>query len=128
MRYMLLFLIVIPAIEIAVLIQSGRIIGAFPTVLMIIATGIIGAYLAKQQGLEVIRKAQEQMRYGQLPGDALLDGVCILIGGTLLLSPGFVTDLIGLVLLLPPTRRFIKPLLLKLIRNMMNKGRFTIIR
>ncbi|MDQ0220081.1 membrane protein FxsA [Peribacillus cavernae] len=128
MRYLLLLLIVIPAVEIAVLLLSGRTIGVWPTLLLIISTGLIGAFLAKQQGLETLRKAQEQMRYGQLPGDALLDGICILIGGTFLLTPGFVSDLIGLVLLLPPTRKIIKPVLLKMIRNMIDKRKITIIR
>jgi UPF0716 protein FxsA len=128
MKYLLLFLIAMPAAEIAVLLLSGNTIGVWPTVLLIILTGIIGAYLAKQQGLETLRKAQEQMRYGQLPGDALLDGICILIGGTFLLTPGFVSDIIGLLLLLPPTRKIIKPLLLRMIRNMIDKKKITIIR
>lgn len=128
MKYFFLLIIALPAVEIAVLLLSGQTIGVWPTILLIFLTGVIGSYLAKQQGLETIKKAQDQMSYGQLPGDALLDGICVLVGGTLLLTPGFVTDLIGLILLLPPTRKIIKPLMLKMIKNMIDKRKITIIR
>ncbi|UII55156.1 membrane protein FxsA [Cytobacillus spongiae] len=128
MRYLLLLLIIIPASEIGILLLSGKTIGVWPTLLMIIFTGILGAYLAKKQGLETIRKAQEQMQYGQIPGDAILDGICILIGGTVLLTPGFITDALGFLLLAPPTRKFFKMLLIKGLKNWMNRGRITIIR
>ncbi|WP_153123964.1 FxsA family protein [Peribacillus tepidiphilus] len=128
MRYLLLFLIIIPALEIGVLLYSGKTIGVIPTILLIIATGIAGAYLAKQQGLETIRKAQQQISYGKMPGDALIDGICILVGGCLLLTPGFITDLIGFILLLPPTRIVVKPFIKRMFRSMINKGNLTIIR
>ncbi|RFU67733.1 FxsA family protein [Bacillus sp. V59.32b] len=128
MKYFFLLIIAMPALEIAVLLLSGQTIGVWPTILLIILTGVIGTYLAKQQGLETIKKAQEQMRYGQLPGDALLDGICVLVGGTLLLTPGFISDLLGLILLLPPTRKVIKPMILKMIKNMIDKRKITIIR
>lgn len=128
MRYFMLLLIALPAIEISVLLLTGKTIGFWPTLLLMISTGVIGAYLAKQQGYETLRKAQEQMRYGQVPGDALLDGICVLVGGTLLLTPGFVSDIMGLFLLLPPTRKIIKPILMKIIRNMIDKRNITIIR
>ncbi len=128
MRYLILLLIIVPAAEIAFLLLSGRTIGIFPTILLIIFTGIIGSYLAKKQGLETIRKAQEQLRFGRMPGEEILDGICIIIGGTLLLSPGFITDVFGLLLLLPPTRVYFKKLLTRILRNWMNKGRITIIK
>lgn len=128
MKYFMLLLIALPAIEISVLLLTGKTIGFWPTLLLMISTGVIGAYLAKQQGLETLRKAQEQMRYGQVPGDALLDGICVLVGGTLLLTPGFVSDIMGLFLLLPPTRKIIKPILMKIIRNMIDKRNIKIIR
>ncbi|RFU70738.1 membrane protein FxsA [Peribacillus saganii] len=128
MRYLLLILIIVPALEICTLLLSGRTIGFFPTIFLIIATGIAGAYLAKKQGMETIRNAQFQMRTGQIPGEALLDGICILAGACFLLTPGFITDAIGFFLLLPPTRKMIKPLLLKLIRNRMIDKNITIIR
>lgn len=128
MRYLILLLIIVPAAEIAFLLLSGRTIGIFPTILLIILTGILGSYLAKKQGLETIRKAQEQLQFGRMPGEEILDGICIIIGGTLLLSPGFLTDVFGLFLLLPPTRVYSKKLLTKLLRNWMNNGRITIIK
>jgi UPF0716 protein FxsA len=128
MRYLLLLLIIIPAGEIAFLMVSGRMIGIFPTIALIILTGVVGAYLAKKQGLETIRKAQEQLRFGNMPGEEIMDGICIIFGGALLLAPGFITDFMGLLLLLPPTRVFFKRLLGKLFMNWMNKGKITIIR
>lgn len=128
MRVFIFFLIVVPAIEIGILLLSGKTIGAIPTVLLIILTGILGAWLAKKQGIETIRKAQQQMQYAQIPSDAILDGLCILIGGTLLLTPGFITDAIGIFLLLPISRNKIKPFLLKIIRKMIDRNKVTIIR
>lgn len=128
MRYILLLLIIIPAGEIGILLFSGRTIGIIPTILLIILTGVIGAYLAKQQGLETIRKAQEQIRHGRMPGDTILDGICILIGGTLLLTPGFITDLVGFLLLAPPTRIYFKALLIRIFQKWINNGNITIIR
>ncbi|APH04105.1 FxsA family protein [Bacillus weihaiensis] len=128
MRLLMLLIIVIPALEIGVLIFSGRTIGAIPTILLIILTGVLGAWLAKQQGLETLRNAQQQMQFGQIPGAAIIDGLCILVGGLLLLTPGFITDTTGFLLLIPFTRNKIKPLLLKFIKNMIDKNQITIIR
>lgn len=128
MRLLMLLIIVIPALEIGVLILSGKTIGTISTVLLIILTGVVGAWLAKQQGLEALRNVQQQMQYGQIPGGAIIDGLCILIGGLLLLTPGFITDTVGFLLLIPITRNKIKPILLSAIRRIMEKNRFTIIR
>ncbi|WP_042357672.1 FxsA family protein [Bacillus rubiinfantis] len=128
MRYFFLLLIAIPAAEIAVLLLSGKTIGVWPTLLLILATGVIGAYLAKREGLQTIRNAQEQLRHGQIPGSAVLDGICILIGGVLLLTPGFVTDIVGFFLLFPPTRKFVKLLMLGYIKKRIERGNFKIIR
>ncbi|PLR81483.1 membrane protein FxsA [Bacillus canaveralius] len=128
MRFILLLVIIIPAAEIAVLMLSGQILGVWPTIFLILFTGVLGAYLAKKQGLQTIRRIQEQLRYGQLPGDALLDGGCVLIGGTLLLTPGFITDVAGLLLLAPPTRKVLKIYLLKAFKKWIDKGHVTIIR
>lgn len=128
MRYILLLLILIPASEIALLMLSGKTLGIWATIGLIILTGIIGAYLAKQQGLDTIRRAQEQLQRGQMPSEVLLDGICIIIGGTLLLTPGFITDVLGFLLLVPFTRTFFKMLLMKAFQNWMNKGKIKIIR
>ncbi|MCC5801283.1 FxsA family protein [Rossellomorea vietnamensis] len=128
MRYMLLLLIIIPALEIGLLVLSGQAIGLVPTVLLIITTGILGAYLAKKQGIETIRKAQRDMQYGQMPGEAIMDGLCILVGGIVLLTPGFITDALGFLLLLPATRRMFKPFFYRLFKRLINKGNVIIYR
>jgi UPF0716 protein FxsA len=127
-RYILPLLIVVPALEIGILVLAGQVIGVVPTVLMIIATGVAGAYLAKKQGLEAIRRAQQDMQYAQFPGDVIIDGLCILVGGVLLLTPGFITDATGFLLLLPPTRKLFKPLIYKLFKRWFNKGNLIIYR
>jgi UPF0716 protein FxsA len=128
MRLLLILIIVIPALEIGVLLLSGKTIGVIPTVLLIILTGVVGAWLAKKQGIETFKKAQQQMQYGQIPGEAIIDGLCILVGGLFLFSPGFVTDLTGILLLFPKSRNLIKPVLLRIIRKMIDKNQITIIR
>jgi len=128
LRYILLLIIIIPAAEIGVLLLSGNLIGVWPTVAMILFTGILGAYLAKKQGLETIRKAQEQIRYGQVPREAILDSICVLTGGVLLLLPGFITDIAGLLLLAPPTRFYLKKLMIKVFRKWIDRNTITIIR
>jgi UPF0716 protein FxsA len=128
MRYLLLPIIIIPAIEISLLLLSGKTIGVLPTVFLILLTGVVGAYLAKKQGIATLKKAQEEMRHGSMPADAVLDGICILIGGTLLLTPGFVTDLLGFLMLVPQTRMFFKRILYRLFKNWMNRGTITVIR
>ncbi|MFI8575005.1 FxsA family protein [Rossellomorea aquimaris] len=128
MRYILLLLIIVPALEIGLLVLSGQAFGLIPTVLLIITTGILGAYLAKKQGMETLRKAQQDMQSGQLPGDAIIDGLCILVGGVVLLTPGFITDAIGFLLLLPPTRKIFKPFIYKLFKRWSNNGNVIIYR
>lgn len=128
MKYFFLFLVIVPAAEIGILLFSGQTIGVWPTILLIIFTGFLGAYLAKKQGLETIRRTQEQLRRGMMPGDAILDGISVLVGGTLLLTPGFVTDILGILLLAPPTRKFFKILMMKAFRNWIDKGNIKVIR
>jgi UPF0716 protein FxsA len=128
MRYLALLIIVIPAIDIGVLLLSGKTIGLFPTIAFIIFTGVLGAYLAKREGLQTIKRVQEQLSYGQIPGDSLLDGICILIGATLLLTPGFITDLFGFLLLFPPSRKPFKFLMINALRKRIEKGNIKIIK
>ncbi|TWI56988.1 FxsA family protein [Halalkalibacter nanhaiisediminis] len=125
-RLLLLLIIVVPALEIAVLILSGNVIGVWPTFLLIILTGIIGAWLAKKEGLQAIRLAQLQTQQGQLPNGVILDGICILIGGIFLLAPGFITDTIGFLLLIPQTRSIGKAFLIKIFNRMIKNGNFII--
>lgn len=128
MKYFLMFIIAMPVVEIIVFLLSGNLIGFWPTLFLIVATGLIGAYLAKRQGMETWKKAQEQIRYGMMPGNEIIDGICIFIGAALLLSPGLISDIMGLILVFPPTRNLLKPIVIRFIMNRMNKGKVTIIR
>ena len=128
MKILILIFILVPVAELGVLLFSGQTIGVWPTLILLIVTGLLGSYLAKKQGINTIRKVQEQIQFGRMPGNEILDGLCVLFGGILLLSPGFLTDILGLILLLPFTRTLIKPFILKLFRKWIDKNTFTIIR
>ena len=105
----LLFLfVVVPFVELYILIELGTRIGAMPTLGIVIITGIAGAALAKHQGLEVLRRIQTEMSYMQMPGDAMFDGVLVLVGGILLMTPGILTDITGFLLLIPFSRGLFK--------------------
>lgn len=99
----LLFLVV-PFVELFVLIQVGQLIGALPTIALLVIVSVVGAWLVKREGLGVVRRAQEQVRRGQVPATELVDGILILFAGALLLTPGFFTDLLGIALLIPVVR------------------------
>jgi UPF0716 protein FxsA len=128
MRYLFLLIIVIPTIDIGLLLLSGKTIGFWPTFAIILLTGVIGAYMAKREGMQTIKRAREQLQYGEIPGEAVLDGICIIIGGTLLITPGFVTDITGFLLLFPLTRKPFKYLLKTLWRRRIDKGNIKIIK
>lgn len=101
-----LFLIFVlaPLIELMILIEVGGIIGSAWTFIIIIATALIGTRLVKQQGFQTWANIQQEMATGQLPARSLFDGICILISGVLLITPGFITDTIGFLLVTPPFR------------------------
>lgn len=103
-RLALLFVIV-PVLELILLLQMGRWVGFWPTLGLVITTGLVGAVLARMEGLRVVLGARRELLSGRMPTDALLGGICVLIGGALLLTPGILTDLLGFSLLLPPSRR-----------------------
>jgi UPF0716 protein FxsA len=101
---LLLTLIGLPVLEIAVLIEAGSVFGLWPTIAAIILTALIGAYLFRTQGMRIIHELQATVNAGQTPLKAMLDGAGLLIAGTLLFLPGFVTDALGLVLFIPMLR------------------------
>ena len=107
LRLLLLFTIV-PLIELFVLVKLGTVIGVGPTVLIVICTGVLGAWLARWQGLGVLRRVSEDLSAGRLPADALIDGLLILIAGAVLLTPGLITDAIGFFLLVPQGRAVVR--------------------
>jgi UPF0716 protein FxsA len=124
-RILVILMIVVPAIEIWGIIKASQWIGGWQTFLLIIGTGGVGAFLAKREGLKVWNLARIRMSQGEIPGDAILDGLSIFAGGLLLLTPGFLTDTVGFLLVLPVSRFYIKKLLLKKIWRMMQNGTFS---
>lgn len=109
-RLFLLFLIV-PVVEIYLLLKAGSIIGAIPTVSILIVVSLVGAWLVRHQGVLVISRIQDELALGRLPAAELLDGALIFMGGLLLITPGFFTDFLSIFLLIPATRSLIKQLL-----------------
>ena len=108
MAKLLLLFIVVPAAELALLIEIGGRIGTVATLSLIVVTGVVGATLANQQGIRTLRAIQERLEQGQLPADALLDGVIILVAGALLVTPGILTDVVGFLCLVPAARSVVK--------------------
>lgn len=104
-RILLLLFIAIPLLEIYLLIQVGEIVGALPTVILVVFTAVIGVWLLRWQGLTTLAQVQRSMAQGQLPAVALIEGLFLLVAGALLLTPGFFTDALGFVLLVPPLRQ-----------------------
>ncbi|MEA2901850.1 MAG: protein FxsA [Actinomycetota bacterium] len=103
-----LLFIVLPIIELAVIIQVGQAIGVFNTIAALLVVSFVGAWLVKREGLSVWRRFQQQVQMGVVPGREIGDGVLIMLAGALLISPGFVTDIVGIFLLLPPVRAAVR--------------------
>ena len=114
LRLTLLF-VLIPLVELAILVYLGTIIGAFYTVLIVVLTGILGAILTRSQGLATLSRIRSNLQRGILPAKELFDGALILVGGLLLLTPGIITDIFGLAVLVPQTRHVIGRLFRSLI-------------
>ncbi|WP_448214196.1 FxsA family protein [Colwellia sp. MEBiC06753] len=103
-RILFVLFVVIPIIEIAVLMQVGELIGAWPTVAIVIITAWLGAKNVRQQGLATVQNLQTKMASGQMPSKEIVAGLLLLVAGVLLVTPGFVTDAFGLSLLIPQVR------------------------
>jgi len=104
---LLLAFTIIPIIEIYLLIEIGSIFGALTAITLVILTGFLGAFMARMQGLQTLFRIQESLREGRMPSGELLDALLIVIAGLVLLTPGFLTDSAGFLLLIPTTRNFI---------------------
>lgn len=109
--FAILFLVV-PFIEIWLLIKVGGSIGTLPTIFLVVLTAVLGAFLLRQQGLATLARFQKSMQTGQLPATEILEGVVLLVGGVLLMTPGFFTDVMGFLCLFPLSRKLILKLLL----------------
>jgi UPF0716 protein FxsA len=120
--YLLLLFVGLPLIELALLIKVGQWLGLVPTLAIVILTGIIGATLARWQGFVVYLKIQQDLAVGQMPADKMVDGLMILIGGVVLLTPGILTDLFGFCLLIPGIRQLIKKMFQRRFSRMVDRG------
>ena len=98
----------IPFCEIYLLIKIGNYLGAFNTILIVIVTGFLGAYLAKLQGIKTMMRVRESLNRGELPAEEMLDALLIFVAGIVLLTPGFITDVAGIGILVPNTRSWFK--------------------
>jgi UPF0716 protein FxsA len=107
----------VPIVELAVIIQVGQAIGVVETLLLMLLVSIVGAWLVKREGIGVWRRAQRQLDTGVMPGRELVDGVLIMVAGALLLLPGFVSDCLGILLLLPPVRALVRGLVIRRLRT-----------
>ncbi len=119
-------ILLLPIIEIWGILQVGDWLGGWNTFLLVLVTSGLGAYFARLEGRKVWQEVQRQTQQGIMPGRSLIDGLCVLVGGILLLLPGFFSDVAGLLLLLPPTRPIFKGLILKWLEKVMKNGNYSI--
>jgi UPF0716 protein FxsA len=122
MPLLVILFIVVPIAELYVIIKVGELIGVLPTLALLLADAVLGSMLLKHQGRGAWRRFNEALAQRRFPGKEVADGLLIVIGGTLLLTPGFITDVFGAVLLVPPTRALARRLLKRL-----TIGRFTVV-
>jgi len=119
---LIVLFIVVPIAELYVIIQVGEAIGVWPTLALLLADALLGSFLLKHQGRGAWRRFNEALAQRRFPGKEVADGLLIVIGGTLLLAPGFITDVFGLLLLIPPSRAIARGVLRRF-----TIGRFTLV-
>src|SRR3954468_2308031 len=117
MLFLILLFIVLPIAEIYVIIKVGEAIGVLPTIALLIVDGFVGAALARSQGRAAWARFNQALAEGRVPARETFDGAMIIVGGAVLLAPGFITDAIGLLLLIPPTRALLRGVIARLARN-----------
>ena len=113
MPLLILLFIVVPIAELYVILKVGDLIGILPTVALLVADSLLGSWLLKSQGRTVWRRFQETMQAGRIPHREVFDGVLVIFGGAFLITPGFLTDIVGVLLLLPPTRALFRRWLMR---------------
>jgi UPF0716 protein FxsA len=123
---LLILMIVVPLVDLLVLLKVATIIEFIPTVVMVIVTGLVGHTLFKKQGMQILRSIQAELSQGRMPGDKIVSGVIVLVGGVLLMTPGFLTDIVGLLFLIPGFRRIMKSYLNKKFSEAIQRGTFTV--
>jgi UPF0716 protein FxsA len=122
-RLFLLFAIV-PVIEVYLLIKVGSLIGGPATVATLLSISLLGAYLVRSQGFRIVSRIQEELALGRLPAAQMMDGALVLVGGVLLMTPGFFTDFLGIFFLIPATRKLIKMWLGIWLQARLSRGAF----
>ena len=122
---LLVLFTVVPMVELFILVKIAGGLGAFKAIVLVIVTGIIGAHLARQQGLRTIQNIRGELKSGRLPGAELVEGLIILIAAVVLITPGLLTDILGFLLLLPLCRKGIYLLLLSKLKEKIRSGRIT---
>jgi UPF0716 protein FxsA len=113
---LLLLFVVVPVVEIWVIVQVGQAIGIVPTLLLLIADAVVGTWLFRREGRRAWAALREAIAAGRVPAKEVADGALVVVGGAFLLSPGFVTDVVGLLCVLPPTRAFLRRALTGIVR------------
>jgi UPF0716 protein FxsA len=121
---LLMLFTIVPVVELYILVRVGQEIGTMNTVALVIITGIAGASFAKSQGAQIISKIRSALNQGQMPGNELLQGAMVLAGGILLLTPGFLTDLVGLSMLIPFTRKLYTDMTLAYFKKKFQTGQW----
>lgn len=127
MKKIFLSFVVYSLAELALLIVIGQKLGVFSTLLLIVATSIFGIYVAKNKGMHSVRKVKDSLAHGEAPGPAVIDAMLNLSGGLLLALPGFLTDILGLLLLMPFTRKMFQPIVFYWMRKKMKNSQFIIV-
>lgn len=123
---LLLLFVLLPAADLALLLYLGTRIGLYSTLLIIVVTGFAGAILYRTQSWYTVRRTQQALQAGRVPDNEIIDGIFILAGAALLVTPGLITDLLGFMALLPITRRFLKGMAKRWLKKQMDNGTITV--
>lgn len=122
----LILMILVPLVDLFILLKVADVIEFWPTVALVVITGLIGHALFKKQGFQILRSIQTELAQGKMPGDKIVSGVIVLIGGVLLMTPGFLTDIVGLLFLTPGFRRIIRSWLKQRFSSSIRHGGFSV--
>jgi len=120
--FLLVLFVALPLLELAILIKIGEYLGVAGTILLVVATGVMGVTLARLEGFRVFLRVQEDLSHGRMPAPHLLDGLMILMAGLLLVTPGLITDTVGFALLVPGVRSFLKQRLRGWLERKLRRG------
>ena len=125
---LLLFLVflVTPIVELVVIVRVSGSAGVLNTIGLLVLVSVVGAWMVRREGLGILRRAQQEAAQGRIPGREIVDGLLVLGAGALMLTPGFVTDIVGLVLLFPPTRALVRAVVIRRLDRSMASGRTTL--